>query len=51
MSQEWITKALQTARYVLCTELCMRHEVLATSHHPDCMELTDMIRRRDPKAS
>jgi hypothetical protein len=33
-----LVNALHAAQASLCDHLCMRHEVLSTSHHPDCAD-------------
>lgn len=36
--------ALKLAQTSLCEHLCMKHEELPTSHHPDCQEARDVLR-------
>lgn len=40
-----LADALEAARQKLCEARCMRHEVLSTSHIPECDEARFVLRR------
>lgn len=41
--------ALKKARRRVCGVLCMEHEILSTSHHPDCTEYFEVIAKAEGK--
>lgn len=40
-----LTRGLLAAQESLCRHLCMAHDELPTSHHPDCLDAREILRK------